>query len=323
MAAALGLAELAAMAVMYRGLTKSQSGDFDGANADLERGLELARSVGSPEEARILHNSGSLAWFRGELTRATRFFGDAASLGARLGASRMALASRAVYCATLQESGAWDEAVRIADELIEELGGASYFEYHPRASRAQIRLARAEPDDLVLADIRRAAEVARSAKDRQAMVPVLSKLIFVTAELGLDDEARKAWRELDPLLEDASPLALHRTMYGAFFAHQLGSSDALRRLVESAPSNSGWHEPVLALIETDFERAADLLAALGHVDEGYARLRAGERHLAEGRRAEAAAQLRAAIDFYRPLRATRYVRRGELLLATAGLEVPA
>jgi hypothetical protein len=232
----------------------------------------------------------------------------------------MALASRAVYSATLQEIGAWDESVRIADELIEQLGssGASYFEYHPRASRAQIGLARAEPDDVVLGDIRRATEVARAAKDVQAMVPVLAKLVFVTAELGIDDEAGRAWRELELLLDDASPLAVHRMLYAAFFAQRLGGGDILRRLAESAPSHVPWHEAALALLDADFERAAELFARIGHADEGYARLRAGERHLAEGRRAEAEAQLGRAIDFYRPLRATRYVRRAEELLAGAG-----
>jgi hypothetical protein len=237
----------------------------------------------------------------------------------------MALASRAVYCATLQEIGAWDESVRIADELIADLGSssASYFEYHPRASRAQIGLARGHPDDVVLADIRRAADVARSARDRQAMVPVLSKLIFVTAELGLDDESREAWRELDPLLEDALPVALHRTFYCAFFARHLGGGDAIRRLGDSAPPNNPWNGATVALVEADFERAADHLAVLGAVDEGYARLLAGEAHLEEGRRREAQSQLRRAIELYRPLGGTRYVRRGELLLAGAGLEIPA
>jgi tetratricopeptide (TPR) repeat protein len=325
MAEAMGLVELAAVALMYRGVAKSHSGDYTGSEADLQLSLELARSAGSPEEARILHNSGSQAWFRGELTRASRHFGEAARLGARLGVPRMALASRAVYCATLQEIGAWDESVRIADELIVDLGtsSASYFEYHPRASRAQIALARAQPDDVVLADIRRATDVARSARDRQAMVPVLSKLIFVTAELGLDEESGEAWRELEPLLEDALPVALHRTFYCSFFGRQLGGGDAIRRLGDSAPPNNPWNGATIALVEADFERAADQLAVLGAVDEGYARLLAGEAHLEEGRRREAESQLRRAIELYRPLGGTRYVRRGEFLLAGAGLEVPA
>ncbi|MDQ3380360.1 MAG: AAA family ATPase, partial [Actinomycetota bacterium] len=55
MAEALGLAELTARALGNLGLAKTQALDFDGAVADLERGIELARSVSSPEEARARH----------------------------------------------------------------------------------------------------------------------------------------------------------------------------------------------------------------------------------------------------------------------------
>jgi hypothetical protein len=145
----------------------------------------------------------------------------------------------------------------------------------------------------------------------------------VTGELDLGDEARSAWQELEPLLDDASPVAFHRTLYAGFFASRLGGDDALRRLGALSPSDHPWHRAMVALVEGDFDRAADQFAALGFVDEGYARLRAGEAHLAEGRRGDAEAQLRKAIDLYRPLGAVRYVSRGELLLTGAGLEVSA
>ncbi len=45
------------------------------------------------------------------------------------------------------------------------------------------------------------------------------------------------------------------------------------------------------------------------------RLIAGQEYAAEGRRAEAEAELAAALAFYRSVGATRYVRRGEALLA--------
>lgn len=49
--------------------------------------------------------------------------------------------------------------------------------------------------------------------------------------------------------------------------------------------------------------------------EAFFRLRAAEAFVAEDRRAEADEQLRAALAFYRGVRATRYVREGEELLA--------
>jgi hypothetical protein len=49
----------------------------------------------------------------------------------------------------------------------------------------------------------------------------------------------------------------------------------------------------------------------------HARLRAVEQLLAEGRRAEADEQLRRSLAFWKSVRATRYIREGEALLAAA------
>jgi tetratricopeptide (TPR) repeat protein len=325
MALELGLVELAARAMCNLGLAKTQVMDFDGAAADLERSVELARSVGSPEEARACHNLGSATFFRGNLKRASDLFAEAAGLGRRFGALQLALASSSVHCTSLCSTGAWDESLRIADDLIAQLerGGASYFEYHLRYARSRIGLARAAAAELVLADARRAVQVGRSAKDRQALIPMLSNLAFVAAELGELDEADAAGRELSPLLADASPINVHRTIEIAYVADSLHCADALRHLARSAPKGYIWRDAVLAVLDLDFGRAAALHASLGHVDEGYARLRAGQRYLSEGRRSEAESELQASIAFHRPLGATRYIRQAEALLTEAGLEIPA
>jgi len=51
--------------------------------------------------------------------------------------------------------------------------------------------------------------------------------------------------------------------------------------------------------------------------EALARLRAAERLVRDGRRAEADEQLQRALAFYRSVGATRYVREGEALLAAS------
>ncbi len=324
MALELGLVELAARAMCNLGLAKTGVLEFDGAVADLEQSIELARSVSSPEEARARHNLGSATFFRGDVKRATELFAEAAALANRFGLPQLAFASSAVRCFGLRDTGAWEESLRIADELIAQLerGGASYFEYHLRYARSRIGLARAADDELVLADARRAVDVGRSAKDRQALIPMLSNLAFVAAELGQLDEAGETAGELAALLVDASPINVHRTIEVAYVADSLGCADAIRRLAESAPDGYIWRDAVLAVLE-DFERAAATLAALGHIDEGYARIRAGERLLADGRRADCETHLRQALVLYRPLGATRYVTRAEGLLAGAGLEISA
>ena len=53
-----------------------------------------------------------------------------------------------------------------------------------------------------------------------------------------------------------------------------------------------WRDAVLAVLDSDFERATVVLATLGHVDEGYARSpRGGRVTSTEGRPAEAETEL--------------------------------
>ena len=325
MATALGLTDLASRALTNRGVAKTNAFDLDGAVVDLELSIELARSVGSPEESRAHHNLGSTTWFRGDLGDATAHFAEAARVAERFGWLRFALASRSVLCGTLYPTGKWAEAHALANELITGLegAGATYFEYHPRTARARIRLAQGDEED-ALEDVRRAVEVGRAAGDRQVLVPVLSQQAFVSAELGLLDEATSSAREFALLVEsDLSPVNIHRAIDIAWVAERLDCADALRRLTSRAPQEYAWRAAVQTILDQDYERAAMLLAGLGHVDEGYAKLRAGEQYLTEGRTADADARLGEAIAFFRRLDAAAYVRQAERLLAGAGLEIPA
>ena len=62
----------------------------------------------------------------------------------------------------------------------------------------------------------------------------------------------------------------------------------------------------------------DLFGEIGSLpDEALARLRAAEKLVAAGRHAEADEQLARALAFWRSVRATRYIREGEALLAEA------
>ncbi len=68
-------------------------------------------------------------------------------------------------------------------------------------------------------------------------------------------------------------------------------------------------------------RPAEMYSEMGLPPlEAHARLRAGEQLHAEGRHAEADDQLQRALAFWRSVGATRYVRRGESLLATSATE---
>lgn len=100
-------------------------------------------------------------------------------------------------------------------------------------------------------------------------------------------------------------------------ALDLGRGDDLRRVFESPDFAAPLAVDLgLAMLDGDFVHAADEIGSFGdRTNEVLMRLRAAERFAADGRRAEADAQLALALDFLRSVRATRYVRRAETLLA--------
>jgi hypothetical protein len=80
-----------------------------------------------------------------------------------------------------------------------------------------------------------------------------------------------------------------------------------------------WLKAALSYTEGDFVRAADIYAGIGaKAQEAYARLRAAESFVHEGRRAEADAELERALAFWRRVGAAAYIREGEALLAETG-----
>jgi hypothetical protein len=78
-----------------------------------------------------------------------------------------------------------------------------------------------------------------------------------------------------------------------------------------------WRRPFGAALQRDYARAADLFAELGYVDEGMMRLKAAEQLLESGRGGEAEELLQAALAFFRPLGAARYIREAEALRSAA------
>jgi hypothetical protein len=96
----------------------------------------------------------------------------------------------------------------------------------------------------------------------------------------------------------------------------LGRLDDIAELVSHVSFPSSFLDLLTALASGDLVAAADRLGEAGwRSEEALVRLRAGERLPAAGRRPEAEAQLARALDFFRSVRATAYLARGERLLA--------
>lgn len=315
MADELGLDLMRAHALNNIGSARLQIGD-DGGVADLERSIEIADSINSPESVRAYSNlATSLAW-RGDLHRSWQLKAQARRLADRFGHAPHARWMRGEQISELYWRGSWEEAFRLADEFVaeSEAGPRHYLECIVRSVRGRIRIAR---DDLALAleEADRAVELAEEARDAQAVVPALAFSAFVRLAWGRRSEAE--------LLLDRA-LAAGHILLGEDAALELvwlleafGRPDELASSLRANVSPL-WQDAARAILSRDFARAADLSAELGLVtEEAYARLRAAEALAGAGRRPEADEQLAKALAFYRSVGATAYIRRGEALLAAS------
>ena len=318
MAEALDLPELQAHALNNVGIAKVHLGDESGF-IDLERSIEIALAANSPEAARGYNNLGAITWERGDFLGSTELFVEALRVGKQLGNTTTARYSQVIVeIQQLFPVGRWDEGLRSANAFIAacEAGDRHYLESSVRMNRAHVRLAR---DDIegALEDTRVAVERAREAGDPQAVVPDFSSAVFIYTQAGVVDEARMIARELRPYVE-VPHARTPSVVEAAWVADVIDLEEPLRQLAVQASFRTRWCDVLLALLDKDFETAGDLFEAAGVLDwEARARLWAAEALMSKGRRSEADEQLRRALDFFRSVGATRYIREGEALLAAA------
>jgi class 3 adenylate cyclase/tetratricopeptide (TPR) repeat protein len=312
MAELFGLDELQAHALINVSIAKVRIGDT-GAIADLERSVEIALAVRSPDAARALNNLAASVSAVGDYRRSLALFGEAVRVGEELGALRLARFSRAQLALQLIVSGYWSEGSKLADEFVAEIeaGEPSYAEAGIRRIRARVRFGRGDVGG-ALEEIDRAVALAREIKDPQVLGPAFSGAARIYAELGREEEARSL---LDELLSVLPGTGEWKLVDSAFVAERLGRRDELRKLLEDLPLER-FRRTLLAVLDGEYEVAADLFHEIGAIEyEADARLRAAEKLFAEGRRAEADAQAQRSLAFWRSAEATRHIRECETLLA--------
>jgi tetratricopeptide (TPR) repeat protein len=318
MAERLGLDELRAHALDNIGTARTNLGDATTGMVDLERSVELALSLRSPEAARALNNLASVQASLGDFRRQGESLAEAVRVGEELGALVIARFARASLVGNLFWTGSWDEGLRLAEAWISGRGGeAASAELGIRRNRARVLLARDDVDG-ALEDITRAVEGSRQMGEPQAVLPALGAAVRIYLDLGRDDEARELAAEL---IEHVRASTDWRILDFAFFAESLGYADELRPLVERLPPTL-MRAANLALVAGDYGGAAETLDAMGipFAAADASRL-AAARFARDGRRNEAEHQLEKALAFYRSVNATRYVRECEGLRHV--LEVPA
>jgi class 3 adenylate cyclase len=316
MAESLDLDELRADILITIGTARGASGDLDGIE-QTKRGLELALANNSLTVAVRAYHNLSATSRQEDVRESADYLAEARRIARRIGGAAAAGWSDASWIDHLCWLGDWDEAVRLADEYIaeREAGGSEYGEEVVRDTRAFIRHARGDSEG-ASADLAAALSLVREASEPQAWLPVFVHSALISLELGRRDEADA---QVTEVLADPTRTFLDMaTVELATLTKALGRASELRVFLQDFPRPTRWHQASLAIVDGDYALAADLLDELGIVSlSAQARLQAATAFAASGRQAEADAQLRPALEFFRSVGATRYVREAEAVLAAA------
>ena len=316
MAESLALDDLRADILITIGTARATSGDLDGVE-QIKQGLELALAGNSLTAAARAYHNLSATLFQVDFRESAGYLAESRRVARRIGGEASARYSDSAWIGDLCWLGEWDEAMRLADEYIAECeaGRSEYGEDAVRDTRGLIRHARGESEG-ASADMAAAQSLARAANEPQAWLPVLVHSALISLELGRRD---KADAHINEVLADPTRSFLNLvTVELATLMKALGRASELRAFLEDFSRPTPWHGAALAILDGDYARAADLLDELGIVSlSAQARLNAATAFAASGRQAEADEQLRPALEFFRSVGATRYVREAEALLAAA------
>ncbi|MDX6485587.1 MAG: hypothetical protein QOF43_740 [Gaiellaceae bacterium] len=312
MAESFALDELRAHALNSIGSAKFQLRDPTGLD-DLEASAEIGRAIRSPEAARALNNIGALVWGDGDKARARDAIDEAVRLATEYGHAPIARHARGQQISMLIDSGDWETGLRAADEFVSREMPTSV-EDSVRRRRARIRLGRGDVAG-ALADANAAVELARAMQDPQARVPSLACAVRVNAEAGRTREAQSLADELIT----AFPEGGHDWMLSdfAWAAVSVDRESELRRLLDAAPEVSLYGHAARALISGDFATAAHFYQTIGERENtAQAQRCAAAKLIADGRPNEAAPLLEEAAQFFRSVRASRYLSEIDALLPT-------
>jgi DNA-binding SARP family transcriptional activator len=312
----LGLDEIRATVLNCMGPSRLAAGDAAAGLADLERGIALAESLGSYEAVHGLGNLADARMALGDLQGSYEARRAALEQGERLG---LRLYVRWLRIVELDElyftSGAWDELLERVEELVPE---RTILAVPAFVFRARVLLARGDVG-AALVDVDRLLALTEDVRDDQVVMPALAIAAFARLTAG-DGEACADLA--DELLAFAHWESLLMQGYSAptvgFVVHALGRGDELAARVAGVRNRTPWLEAGLAAASGDLVRAADVYELIGaRPDEAYARLKASEQLIAEGRSAEAGEQLERALAFFRAVGATAYALEAEALAAAA------
>jgi hypothetical protein len=315
MAQELGLEDVKANVLITIGVARVMIGDLEGWT-DLRRAIAIAEEFNSPEVVRGYNNLASTHAALGDLEEASGLYARAKQAAERFGSIRALRYLEAERMDGLYALGSWEEALALADQFVEqaESGLPHHREVDARLVRARIRLARG--DEAALEDSSLAVEFGRRVRDPQTLFPALA----FHARAHVHEDRNRASELAGELLERwAEAGVTFATFWLADLAVVLAELERGSEL-ESASREylrvpTRWLDAALAVVNGDDLGAARAYAEIGTgPDEALARERAAAKLVAAGRRTEAERELAHAIEFFRSVGATDYLRRAESLL---------
>ena len=315
MAETLELEDVQANLLSTVGVVRVMSGQMGGRD-DIERAIEIASRLNSPELIRGYNNLATTHASLGNLGRAFELYALATEAAERFGHVRALRWLEAERMNELYWRGQWDESLSLADEFVAqaESGLPHHREVDARLVRARIRLARG--DEAALEDSSLAVEFGRRVRDPQTLFPALA---FHARALVHEDRNRASELAGELLERWAEAGVTFATFWLADLAVVLAELERGSEL-ESASREylrvpTRWLDAALAVVNGDDLGAARAYAEIGTgPDEALARERAAAKLVAAGRRTEAERELAHAIEFFRSVGATDYLRRAESLL---------
>jgi class 3 adenylate cyclase len=307
MATDLGLVDLQINALNNRALARNRLADPDH-EADLERSLELAREAHFGQGiVRGYGNLSSQVYARGDLKRAFELHELALEEAERIGIESGIRWQRAEQLEVEYQTGRWDDLLQHADEWFgaRDAGTQHFMEQWVHMVRALVFAARGD-----LAAALEATELQSKgsrALDPQSAHPSLVCASYVRAIAGRLTQANESFEELLGLWREAPQVVTFNPSEFAFTAVLLGRQNDFLAVAEVARPTR-WLDAASAFALGDYARAADVYRDMGSApNEAYARLAAGDQ-----------VNVQRALEFYRLVRATFYIKRAEALLpATA------
>ena len=302
------------------GLSRGWSGDPAG-HADLRRSIAITEEIGSHLSAHSYALLADLECQIGDLESCFELQAHARRHAERFGHAGFVRWLAAESVGESYWTGAWDEAISVADSFIAEAdAGTPNFMYgYCRAMRGRIRLARGDATG-ALDDASGALDFARSAADLQMLYPALAvsaraEVIVGSLDAGatLADELLALWQsniDLYPASSWAVDLACA--------LHPLDRGTELAEILGTARTSTHWLEAVVPFARGDFQPAAERFSRIGSLpDAAFAHLLAAEAFYAAGLEADGRGELRQALAFYRRVDAGAYLKAAEALAGTA------